>query len=146
MDVPSVTVSVARKVNRGNYESEDVFVSISGVTPTMSRDDMNELLECGNVAYDLICEEIARKVELIKNPPKAESADILDPTYLRITNNWPMENVLEFETICRNLGKDSRKLVVLAHETGCTSYDEYVAYAVSGTRPPNAKPRLELAE
>lgn len=146
MDVPSVTVSVARKVNLGNYESEDIFLSISGVTPTMSRDDMNELLECGNVAYDLVCEEIARKVALIKNPPKDEPADILEPTYRRVTKKWPTEQVLEFESMCRNMEKDSRKLVTLAHETGCTSYDEYVAYAVSGTRPKNAKPRLEVAE
>lgn len=42
-------VSVSMRVNLGNYQSADVFVSLSGVGPETTEADMDALLQ-GNVA------------------------------------------------------------------------------------------------
>ena len=44
----SASVSVSMKVNLGNYQSADVFVSLSGVTPETTEDEMDALIT-GNV-------------------------------------------------------------------------------------------------
>lgn len=51
---PTLTISMARKINMGNYESADCFVSISGVTAGMSAEEMAPLLETGKVAWDQV--------------------------------------------------------------------------------------------
>ncbi len=62
------TISLSRKVNLGNYESADVFLSISGITSDSTKEEMESLLE-GNVneAYRLLKTHIHHKIRDIKS-------------------------------------------------------------------------------
>ncbi len=53
-DEPTIAVSMARKINLGNYESADCFVSISGIKDGMNAAEMESLLDTGKVAWDLV--------------------------------------------------------------------------------------------
>jgi hypothetical protein len=67
MSEPTITVSVARKVNKGNYESADFFVSISGITAGMTAEQMKPLLDTGRVAWEQVraalVEQLKRGIE-----------------------------------------------------------------------------------
>ena len=61
---PTITVSMARKIKLGNYESADCFVSMSGVTAGMTAEEMAPLLNTAEVAWGevraALADEIAR--------------------------------------------------------------------------------------
>lgn len=59
---PTITVSMSRKINLGNYESADCFVSISGIREGMTADDLAPLLETGKVGWDLVRDALAEQV------------------------------------------------------------------------------------
>lgn len=42
---PSMSMSISRKVNLGNYESADVFVSIQGITEDTTPEQIDSLLD-----------------------------------------------------------------------------------------------------
>ena len=50
----TITVSVSRKVNLGNYESADYFVSLSGLKAGTTAAEMEPLLETGRVAWERV--------------------------------------------------------------------------------------------
>lgn len=59
---PTMTLSLARKINTGNYESAEVFVSISGVRAGMTADDLAPLLDTGKIAWDSLRGALREKV------------------------------------------------------------------------------------
>ena len=67
MEIPTITVSLARKVNLGNYESADVFMSVNGITHETTEEDINALLDGpGAIAYKCIRTRLAEKVKELK--------------------------------------------------------------------------------
>lgn len=60
---PTITISVSRKINLGNYESADAFVSLSGITAGMTQEDMEPLLETGKIGWELLRAAIHDKVQ-----------------------------------------------------------------------------------
>ncbi len=51
----SLTLSLSRKVNLGNYESIELFVAVGGITPYTTDEEIDNLLEDqGRVAYGKI--------------------------------------------------------------------------------------------
>ena len=49
---PSVSVSIDRKLNLGNYESVGLFVALSGVPVGASDEFIDEMLDTGRKVYD----------------------------------------------------------------------------------------------
>lgn len=60
----SMSISVQQKVRLSRqYEMAEVFVSISGVTPDMTPDQMDEMIEGnGKIAYSKLAAAIKEKV------------------------------------------------------------------------------------
>ena len=50
----TVTLSVARKVNLGNYESADVFMSINNVPIGATEEDIEAALVTGKITFDVL--------------------------------------------------------------------------------------------
>ena len=63
---PTITVSVAAKVNLGNYESADAFVSISGLEAGATEYQIEELLDTGKLAWSLMTKRLNAKVAEMK--------------------------------------------------------------------------------
>ena len=61
--VPTVSVSVSMKVNLGNYESADAFVSVSGLREGTPLEEIEALLETGKLAWGAMTERLAAKVK-----------------------------------------------------------------------------------
>ena len=47
-------MSMSRKVNMGNYESADLFVSLCGVRTDMTAEELAPLMDTAKVAWDLV--------------------------------------------------------------------------------------------
>lgn len=63
----SLSMSISRKVNLGNYESADVFISISGITAETTSEQMDELLEKnGALAYGKLRADLTKKLDEVK--------------------------------------------------------------------------------
>ena len=62
-DKPTVTVSLARKVNMGNYESADFFLSVSGISEDTTPEEVDIAIEGGKLAWDKIKLAVAQRVE-----------------------------------------------------------------------------------
>lgn len=145
----STTVSVHQKINLGNYESQDLFVSMT-IGPDTTPEEMRQLLDQNEIAYDLAAGELARRVNLIRNPPKDNVIQL--PTHESTVMNlvkklqFSKEQCREFKAICDNRGLDHIRVFLHAHEDGCTSYDEFVCYAATDTLPENARPRIRSNE
>lgn len=60
---PTITVSLARKINLGNYESADAFVSVSGLKVGATPDEINEILAVGKLAWPLLESRLAFEIE-----------------------------------------------------------------------------------
>ena len=63
---PTVTVSISRKINLGNYESVDVFLSLSGVYEGMTEEEMLAALKVGNDAYNLVRQQLLHQVRALR--------------------------------------------------------------------------------
>ena len=63
----TVTVSMSRKVNMGNYESADVFVSISGAKAGMTAEELEPLLTTAKVAWDTVKIALVEQIRKIKD-------------------------------------------------------------------------------
>jgi len=63
----SATISITRKINLGDYNSTDVFISIGNVTHETTDEDVALLLD-GPVAdtFELIKQRIVAKTKILK--------------------------------------------------------------------------------
>lgn len=65
--LPSVSVSISRKINLGNYESMDIFLSVNGVDKYTTQEEIDEALQAGALAYGQLKEHLrVRVVEVMK--------------------------------------------------------------------------------
>jgi hypothetical protein len=63
---PTITVSLARKINLGNYESADAFVSVSNLRVGATPEEVNEILSVGEMAWPLLEKRIAHEIAEFK--------------------------------------------------------------------------------
>jgi hypothetical protein len=66
----TVTVSIAMKVNLGNYESADAFVSLSGLREGASVEEIESLLDTGKLAWSVMTERLSEKVNDLRTGSK----------------------------------------------------------------------------
>ena len=65
----TATVSVSMKINLGNYQSQDIFDSISGLEPTTTPEEVRDFLAgSAQNAYEQVCKQVERKALALKSP------------------------------------------------------------------------------
>lgn len=63
-DELSMAISLARRINLGNYESADVFLSLSGITATTTAEEMDQMLDVqGALAYSKLKAALNEKIK-----------------------------------------------------------------------------------
>ena len=63
----SVTLSISMKVNLGNYESADAFLSISNVTAETTDDEIVDVLDGpARIAYDALKARLGPRIEELR--------------------------------------------------------------------------------
>ena len=63
---PTVAVSVAMKINLGNYESADAFISLSGLEAGATAAEIDELLDTGKLAWVQMSARLQEKVSELR--------------------------------------------------------------------------------
>ena len=63
---PTVSVSVSMKVNLGNYESADAFVSLSGLREGAPLEEIEALLDTGKLAWGAMTERLMAKANALR--------------------------------------------------------------------------------
>lgn len=63
---PTVSISLSRKVNLGNYESADLFLCVSNVQEGTTTEDIRKLMDTGQLAYSVLREEMNAKINDLK--------------------------------------------------------------------------------
>lgn len=61
-----VSVSLSRKINLGNYESADAFVSLSDVPLGASEADIEEALDLGRIIWDAMKPRLIEKTRELR--------------------------------------------------------------------------------
>lgn len=69
---PRAAISVTRKVNLGNYESADVFMSISDITADTTEAEIEEVIETQSQAYEIIRRQVKAKAAELKEAAKGK--------------------------------------------------------------------------
>jgi hypothetical protein len=64
---PTISVSMSRKLNLGNYESADCFVSISGVRAGMTDADLAPLMATGKIAWEAVRAELITGLKRVRD-------------------------------------------------------------------------------
>jgi len=68
----SLCISATRRVNLGNYESADVFLSISNVTEQTTQEEIDALLNGnGKIAYSSLTRALQEKALVAKQGASA---------------------------------------------------------------------------
>ena len=63
----TVTMSLAMKINLGNYESAEAFVSLSGVDETTTLEDIQFILDGpGKIAYDELKARLGERISAMR--------------------------------------------------------------------------------
>jgi hypothetical protein len=66
-EILTLSASVSRKVNLGNYESADVFVSLSGLTADTTEQQIDEMLaSTGALAFKKLATELNLRCSELK--------------------------------------------------------------------------------
>lgn len=61
------TISISMKVNLGNYESAEAFMSLSGINELTTEDQINSLLDGKmKISYDALKLRMAEKIKSIR--------------------------------------------------------------------------------
>ena len=63
----SLTLSLSHKINLGNYESAECFVSVSGVTVATTPDDIDEILDQSKIVYAKVLDSLRSKIETARD-------------------------------------------------------------------------------
>lgn len=69
-DKESISVSISHRVNLGNYESADAYISLCGLTVDTTEEEMNALLDQGKIAYRLMGERLKAQLSKLKTDLK----------------------------------------------------------------------------
>lgn len=63
---PSLSISLSQKVNLGNYQSADAFVSVRGVTEDTTDEDLERLMGRGKLAWNKLAGALTEEVRRIR--------------------------------------------------------------------------------
>lgn len=63
---PKIGVSIERKINLGNFENVTIYMSVDGVEPGATTEEIEELLVTGERAFDLLKNRMALKIKDLK--------------------------------------------------------------------------------
>lgn len=61
-----VSVSIDRKLNLGNYESVSIFMSISGVEPGASEEEIEEAMQTGDRALVVLKRHLQAQINKVR--------------------------------------------------------------------------------
>lgn len=64
---PGISVSIARKIQLGGYESVDIFMAVTGLEPGCSDAEIEEALATGDRAFALLKRNMAAKLKAIRD-------------------------------------------------------------------------------
>ena len=66
-----ICMSVSRKVNLGNYESGDVFLSLSDVPVGATQEQVEDALQTTKIVWDVLRAEVNRKAVALREGSKS---------------------------------------------------------------------------
>ena len=61
-----VAVSISRKINLGDYESVDIFMSVSGLEVGVTGQEIEEALATGQQAFTLLSKRIRARMDQVR--------------------------------------------------------------------------------
>lgn len=64
---PTVSVSMSKKINMGNYESADAFVSVSGIKAGMTAEEIRPLLDTAKIAWGEVATALAHQITSMRS-------------------------------------------------------------------------------
>ena len=64
---PGVSVSIGRKINLGNYESADIFMSVNGLEPGASDAEIEEALATGDRAFVILKRHMLARLKEVRD-------------------------------------------------------------------------------
>jgi hypothetical protein len=59
---PRISAAISRKLNIGNYESVELFVSVSGIAPDATAEEIAATLEVSSVAFSVLRTKLAEQI------------------------------------------------------------------------------------
>ena len=135
----SVTLSASFKVNLGNYESADCFLSVSGVTMETTPQEVEKLLDGpATEAWGALRERLAARAQELKTGvgERAEKDPVKPrkPAPVRINN--PAGKILSLSTLVRLKLKALVELKAITEESIANEFgQERYRQEVMGTQP-----------
>lgn len=63
---PTITVSVARKVNLGNYESQEVFIQVKDLPFEADDEQIQQAMGTAKRVYQAMTDELKEKVRRVR--------------------------------------------------------------------------------
>ena len=63
---PGVSVSIARKINLGNFESADIFMAVTGLEPGASDAEIEEALATGDRAFQILRKHMQARLKAVR--------------------------------------------------------------------------------
>lgn len=63
---PTISISLARKINTGQYENADVSLRIDGLTSDMTEEDIAQLIGVGRLGWDQMRSALVEQIRVVK--------------------------------------------------------------------------------